>query len=154
MEFSRPRHETEQPIEQDVLVATKRSFVRSFIEITLTLVFWTYTLVVTWFFGSALFDQHGGFIASLKAMLKVTNHDIRELLGLGSLALFSSACALYVWRTYNKKRFGPLDRRKAPTDTTREDWMKLALIEPDEIDRLQRDKVIVFEKNPVKELDQ
>lgn len=154
MEFTRPRHETEQPIGQDVLVETKRSFVRSFIEITLTLVFWTYTLVVTWFFGSALFNQEGGLIASLKAMLNVTNRDIRELLGFGALALLISACALYVWRTYNKKRFGPLSRRKAPTDTTREDWLKLELIEPDEIERLQRDKVIVFEKNPVKELDQ
>lgn len=39
MDFTRPRHETKQPIGQGVLVETKSSFVRSFIGITLTLIF-------------------------------------------------------------------------------------------------------------------
>ena len=39
-----------------------------------------------------------------------------------------------------------------PTDTTLDDWLKLDLMEPEDIERLQRDKVIVFTENPVKEL--
>lgn len=154
MEFSRSRHETEQLIGQDVLVQTKRSFVRSFIEIILTIIFWLYTLVVTWFFLSALLNWNDRYIATLKATLNVTNTDIQGFLGFGALAMLGLATLLFIWRTYNKKRYGPLDRRKPPTDTTLEDWTKLALIAPDDLERLQRDKVIRFEKNPVKELEE
>jgi biofilm PGA synthesis protein PgaD len=39
-----------------------------------------------------------------------------------------------------------------PTDTTLDDWLKLDLMEPEDIERLQSEKVIVFKENPVKEL--
>lgn len=154
MEFSRSRNETEQLIGQDVLVKTKRSFVRSFIEILLTVVFWIYTLVVSWFFVSALLNQNDRYIATLKSALNVTNADIRGLISLGVLILIGLATLLFIWRTYNKKRYGPLNRRKTPTPTTLEELNNLGLIEPSTIEMLQQDKVIIFEKNPVKELDE
>lgn len=154
MEFSRSRNETEQLINQDVLVKTKRSFVRSFIEILLTVVFWIYTLVVSWFFVSALLNQNDRYIATLKSALNVTNEDIRGLISFGVLILIGSATLLFVWRTYNKKRYGPLNRRKMPTPTTLEELNNLGLIEPSTIEMLQHDKVIIFEKNPVKELEE
>lgn len=153
MEFSRSRNETEQLIGQDVLVKTKRSFVRSFIEILLTVVFWIYTLVVSWFFVSALLNQNDRYIATLKSALNVTNEDIRDLISFAALILIGLATLLFVWRTYNKKRYGPLNRRKAPTPTTLEELNNLGLIEPSTIEMLQHDKVIIFEKNPVKELE-
>ena len=153
MELSRSRNETEQLIGEDVLVKTKRSFVRSFIEILLTVVFWIYTLVVSWFFTSALLNQNDRYIATLKSALNVTNADIRDLISFGVLILIGLATLLFVWRTYNKKRYGPLNRRKAPKDTTFEDLNNLGLIEPTTIEMLQREKVVVFEKNPVKDLD-
>ena len=153
MELSRSRNETEQLIGEDVLVKTKRSFVRSFIEILLTVVFWIYTLVVSWFFTSALLNQNDRYIATLKSALNVTNADIRDLISFGVLILIGLATLLFVWRTYNKKRYGPLNRRKAPKDTTFEDLNNLGLIEPSTIEMLQREKVVVFEKNPVKDLD-
>lgn len=154
MEFSRSRNETEQLIGQDVLVKTKRSFVRSFIEILLTVVFWIYTLVVSWFFVSALLNQNDRYIATLKSALNVTNEDIRDLISFAALILIGLATLLFVWRTYNKKRYGPLNRRKAPTPTTLEELNNLGLIEPSTIEMLQHDKVIIFEKNPVKDLEE
>lgn len=154
MEFSRSRNETEQLIGQDVLVKTKRSFVRSFIEILLTVVFWIYTLVVSWFFVSALLNQNDRYIATLKSALNVTNEDIRGLISFAVLILIGLATLLFVWRTYNKKRYGPLNRRKAPTPTTLEELNNLGLIEPSTIEMLQHDKVIIFEKNPVKDLEE
>ncbi|MCA0981158.1 poly-beta-1,6-N-acetyl-D-glucosamine biosynthesis protein PgaD [Exiguobacterium aestuarii] len=154
MEFSRSRNETEQLIGEDVLVKTKRSFIRSFIEILLTVVFWIYTLVVSWFFVSALLNQNDRYIATLKSALNVTNEDIRGLISFGVLILIGLAILLFVWRTYNKKRYGPLNRRKTPTPTTLEELNNLGLIEPSTIEMLQQDKVIIFEKNPVKELEE
>ncbi|WP_214744315.1 poly-beta-1,6-N-acetyl-D-glucosamine biosynthesis protein PgaD [Exiguobacterium sp. s189] len=154
MEFSRSRNETEQLIGEDVLVKTKRSFIRSFIEILLTVVFWIYTLVVSWFFVSALLNQNDRYIATLKSALNVTNEDIRSLISFAVLILIGLATLLFVWRTYNKKRYGPLNRRKTPTPTTLEELNNLGLIEPSTIEMLQQDKVIIFEKNPVKELEE
>ena len=154
MEFSRSRNETEQLIGEDVLVKTKRSFIRSFIEILLTVVFWIYTLVVSWFFVSALLNQNDRYIATLKSALNVTNADIRGLISLGVLILIGLATLLFIWRTYNKKRYGPLNRRKTPTPTTLEELNNLGLIEPSTIEMFQQDKVIIFEKNPVKELEE
>lgn len=154
MEFSRSRNETEQLIGQDVLVKTKRSILRSFIEILLTVVFWVYTFVVTWFFTSALLNQNDRYIATLKSALNVTNTDIRDLISFGVLVMIGLSVLLFVWRTYNKKRYGPLKRRKPPVPTTIEDLNNLGLIDATTIERLQHDKVIIFEKNPVKELDE
>lgn len=154
MEFSRSRNETEQLIDQEVLVKTKRSFVRSFIEILLTVVFWVYTFVVTWFFTSALLNQNDRYIATLKSALNVTNTDIRELISFGVLVMIGLSVLLITWRTYNKKRYGQLNRRKPPIPSTIEDLNNLGLIDATTIERLQHDKVITFEKNPVKELDE
>ena len=154
MEFSRSRNETEQLIDQEVLVKTKRSFIRSFIEILLTVVFWVYTFVVTWFFTSALLNQNDRYIATLKSALNVTNTDIRELISFGVLVMIGLSVLLIAWRTYNKKRYGQLNRRKPPVPSTVEDLNNLGLIDTTTIERLQHDKVITFEKNPVKELDE
>ena len=100
MEFSRSRNETEQLIGEDVLVKTTRSFVRTFIEILLTVVFWIYTLVVSWFFVSALLNQNDRYIATLKSALNVTNEDIRGLISFAVLILIGLATLLFVWRTF------------------------------------------------------
>ncbi|WP_215114225.1 PgaD family protein [Exiguobacterium sp. s70] len=158
MEFTRPGGTEKQPVselydyEQEILVKTKQNVFRKGIELLLTVVFWLYTFIVTWFFLSAVVDVNDSYIAILKTALNVTNADIRELLYFGLVSSFIAALLLFLWRTYNKRKYGPLNRRQMPTDTTLDDWLKLDLMEPEDIERLQRDKVIVFTENPVKEL--
>lgn len=158
MEFTGPGSTEKQPVnelydyEQEILVKTKQHLLRKSVELVLTVVFWLYTLIVTWFFLSAVINVNDRYIAILKTALNVTNADIRGLLGFGLLASLVAALLLFVWRTYNKRKYGPLNRRQMPKDTSLEDWLALDLIEPEDIARLQADKVVVFEKNPVKEL--
>lgn len=152
MEFSRSRDETQQLIAQGVLISTRRSFVRKFLELLLTTVFWIYTLVVTWFFMSAFVGQSDRYIATLKIALNVNNTDIRSFTSFGLVSMVVFAILLFGWRTYNKRRYGSLRRRKAPTDSTLEELEALKLIEPSVIHRLQHNQIIIFEKNPVKEL--
>ncbi|MFK3988124.1 MULTISPECIES: poly-beta-1,6-N-acetyl-D-glucosamine biosynthesis protein PgaD [Exiguobacterium] len=158
MEFTRPGDTEKQPVselydyEQEILVKTKQNVFRKGIELLLTAVFWLYTFIVTWFFLSAVLNVNDRYIAILKTALNVTNADIRELLFFGLVSSFVAALLLFIWRTYNKRKYGPLNRRQMPKDTTLDDWLALDLMEPEDIHRLQSDKVIVFEKNPVKEL--
>ena len=110
---------------------------------------------VFWYpFFMALFWIPGALLFSLtrEKEKNVTNADIRELLFFGLVSSFVAALLLFIWRTYNKRKYGPLNRRQMPKDTTLDDWLALDLMEPEDIHRLQSDKVIVFEKNPVKEL--
>ena len=110
---------------------------------------------VFWYpFFMALFWISGALLFSLtrEKEKNVTNADIRELLFFGLVSSFVAALLLFIWRTYNKRKYGPLNRRQMPKDTTLDDWLALDLMEPEDIHRLQSDKVIVFEKKPVKEL--
>ncbi|MFN4213508.1 poly-beta-1,6-N-acetyl-D-glucosamine biosynthesis protein PgaD [Exiguobacterium sp.] len=152
MEFTRPRDATEQSLTEGVLVKTKHSIFRKIFDLVLTIIFWGYTLVVTWFFLSALIGVNDRYIATVKTALNVTNADIRGLLALGLMALLASALILFTWRTYNKKRYGSLNRRKPPTPTTIEELASLGLMDEADIQRLQTEKVVVFTDNPVKEL--
>lgn len=152
MELTRQGDTTEQSLNEGVLVKTKHSIFRKIFELVLTIIFWGYTLVVTWFFVSALIGVNDRYIATVKTALNVTNADIRGLLAFGLIALLVSALVLFVWRTYNKKRYGSLNRRQPPTPTTIEELAALGLMDESEILRLQTEKVIVFTDNPVKEL--
>lgn len=110
---------------------------------------------VFWYpFFMALFWISGALLFSLtrEKEKNVTNADIRELLFFGLVSSFVAALLLFIWRTYKKRKYGPLNQRQMPKDTTLDDWLALDLMEPEDIHRLQSDKVIVFEKKPVKEL--
>lgn len=158
MEFTRQRKQKEQPVtnscdfEDEILVKTKHSLIRKIIAIVLTVIFWLYTIVIVWFFLSAMLNINDQYIAIVKIAFNVTNSDIRQLIFLSFLLLILLTALLFVWRTYNKQRFGSLTRRKMPTHTTMKDWLALDLMEESDIQQLQENKVTVFHTNPVKEL--
>ncbi|GGE67441.1 poly-beta-1,6-N-acetyl-D-glucosamine biosynthesis protein PgaD [Priestia taiwanensis] len=160
MDFTRQGKQKEQPVthsydfENEILVKTKHSFIRKIIALLFTLIFWLYTIVIFWFFLSALFNIYDPYMAIVKIAFNVTNANIRELLLLSFVLFLVSTAMLFIWRTYNKKRFGSLTRRSMPTHTTMKDWLALDLMDESDINMLQTNKVTVFYTNPVKELQE
>jgi poly-beta-1,6-N-acetyl-D-glucosamine biosynthesis protein PgaD len=54
---------------------------------------------------------------------------------------------IHIWRIYNIKRFGKLNRRRFPMDATNNDVSKFFGLSVDEIISYQNEKTIVFENN-------
>ncbi|MGL5541374.1 MAG: hypothetical protein ACRDBX_07070 [Erysipelotrichaceae bacterium] len=92
------------------------------------------------------------YLSTIKSALNITNYSIQTflLLMLGLMVLF--ALLLLGWRTYNKKRFGGLRRRKYPTPTSDEEMLALELVQEEDYYTLQSQRYVVFQESPIKEL--
>ncbi|MCR4944648.1 MAG: poly-beta-1,6 N-acetyl-D-glucosamine synthase [Clostridium sp.] len=113
-----------------------------------------YMVIIFYLFGSGLFNHNDTLVGVLKESLKITNDSIRELLYITAIIFVLSFIVQYLWRLYNVKRFGKLNRRKHPGETTKEDMLSLNLVSEEVYDLLQREKIIRFEKNPIRELNE
>ena len=83
----------------------------------------------------------------------MSNHDIRMFLLKALICFGIFFVTLNLWKFYNKIKFGNLNRRTMPTDTTDEDMLGLKLVDVETYELLKTNKVIIFEKNPIKELE-
>ena len=60
---------------------------------------------------------------------------------------------LLSWEFYNQKRFGALKRRTYLKSTTKKGLLNFKLVGEEGYTKLQNLKIIIFEKNPIHELD-
>lgn len=135
------------------IIKSKQNPFKKLLTIIVTLVMWVYSIVVFYFFISAMFNENDKYISALKEALKMTNYDINRFLIIVFLLLIMSFLILFIWRTYNKKRFGELNRRVYPKNTTKEEMLSLNLISEENFNKLQEHGVLIFEENPIKELE-
>ncbi|WP_042273551.1 poly-beta-1,6-N-acetyl-D-glucosamine biosynthesis protein PgaD [[Clostridium] dakarense] len=154
MEFSRPRESKKFIVgEDDFIIKSHQSFIKKIVCTVFTSLMWVYSFVIFYFFISALFDENNHFIGVVKTALKVTNYDIIKFIKTSIIIFIISFFILFCWRLYNKIRFGKLNRRSAPSTTSDEEMLNLNLIDLETYEILQREEIIVFEKNPIKELE-
>jgi poly-beta-1,6-N-acetyl-D-glucosamine synthesis protein len=135
------------------IIKSKQNPFKKLLTIILTLVMWIYSIVVFYFFISAVFNENDKYISAVKEALKMTNNDINMFLIIVFLLLIMSFLILLIWRTYNKKKFGKLNRRVYPKNTTKEEMLSLNLISEENFNKLQEQGVLIFEENPIKELE-
>ncbi|GAA0083741.1 hypothetical protein UT300007_01800 [Clostridium sp. CTA-7] len=135
------------------IIKSKQNPFKKLLTIILTLVMWIYSIVVFYFFISAVFNENDKYISAVKEALKMTNNDINMFLIIVFLLLIMSFLILIIWRTYNKKKFGKLNRRVYPKNTTKEEMLSLNLISEKNFNKLQEHGVLIFEENPIKELE-
>ncbi len=135
------------------IIKSKQNPFKKLLTIILTLVMWIYSIVVFYFFISAVFNENDKYISAVKEALKMTNNDINMFLIIVFLLLVMSFLILIIWRTYNKKKFGKLNRRVYPKNTTKEEMLSLNLISEKNFNKLQEHGVLIFEENPIKELE-
>jgi poly-beta-1,6-N-acetyl-D-glucosamine synthesis protein len=135
------------------IIKSKQNPFKKLLTIILTLVMWIYSIVVFYFFISAVFNENDKYISAVKEALKMTNNDINGFLIIVFLLLIMSFLILIIWRAYNKKKFGKLNRRVYPKNTTKEEMLSLNLISEKNFNKLQEHGVLIFEENPIKELE-
>ncbi|KEF36782.1 PgaD-like protein [Schinkia azotoformans MEV2011] len=135
-----------------LIIRSKRNWVDEGILIFLSLIGWSYCLLVLFFFLSAFLNYNGRFISIVKMAFKITNKDIQIFTFKGFLIWFCFYFGLRIWRQYNRRRFGILTRRHYPGPTTKEEMLALQLMSKENFELVQQSKFVVFEKNPIRDL--
>lgn len=137
----------------EFLIKSRQPFIDKIFAFIINAFLWLYMAVIIYFFMSAVFDYNDYYIGLLKISFNMSNYDIRIFL-LKAFIYFSIFFTILLsWKYYNKIRYGRLNRRSKPLMTTDEDMLRLNLIDSEVYNVLKRDKVIIFEKNPVRELE-
>lgn len=143
---------TRQRKQSDFIIKSKKNIILELLTILTTMVMWIYSILVVYLFGSALLNHNDKYISTIKIALKVNNQEIRNFMLLSIILFVISFIILFAWRTYNKKQYGNLNRRKPPIPTTDEDMLKLNLMQKDDYLYLKNNKKVVFYSNPIREI--
>lgn len=133
-----------------LIIKSKRIWWRELIVGFFTLIVWFYCFTVIYFFIDALFSLNHEYPKLFKIVFKMTNIDIRDFFKIGGMLFILIYLFLSVWSYYNRKKYGGLTRRKCPSLTTKEDLMSLNIIDENVFEKLQNEKVIVLETNPIR----
>ena len=135
------------------LVKSHVPIINKIFTVIFTTLMWLYTILVVTVFASVLFTTVPESIAMTKIVLKITNKDILMLFLIILLLVCIIFIILYVWKFYNIKRYAHLTRRKYPLPTTDEELFALDYMDKIKFEMLKTGKIIVFEQNPIKELN-
>lgn len=137
---------------KNYVVHSKSSWLQKLVLWMTTTVVWMYSLVALYVFVGGAMNLNTPYLSTIKSALNITNYSIQTflLLMLGLMVLF--ALLLLGWRTYNKKRFGGLRRRKYPTPTSDAEMLALELVQEEDYYTLQSQRYVVFQESPIKEL--
>lgn len=152
MDFSRQR-ESNIVEENDLIIKSNQHYTKKIICTMTTFFISIYSIVIVYFFLSALFNIDSQFIDIIKLALKVTNYEIIQFIEIIMMIFIVLFLFLFCWKTYNNKKVsGKLDRSLNPGITSDKEMLNLNLVDLKTYKILQNEKVIVFEKNPIKEL--
>jgi biofilm PGA synthesis protein PgaD len=150
MDKSRQRA-AERELNQSFIIKSKKSWWREIIVGIFSFIVWFYCLTVVYFFIDAIFSLNNEYPRLFKVVFKMVNIDIRNFFKIGGILFVLIYLFLSIWIYYNKKKFGNLTRRKYPGITSKEDLMGLNAIDECTFEKLQNEKVIILETNPIKD---
>ena len=149
MDKSRQRA-AERELNQSFIIKSKKSWWREIIVGIFSFIVWFYCLTVVYFFIDAIFSLNNEYPRLFKIVFKMNNIDIRNFFKIGGILFILIYLLLSIWIHYNKRKFGNLTRRKDPGITSKEDLMGLNAIDECTFKKLQNEKVIILETNPIR----
>jgi len=107
--------------------------------------------VVVFFYIDGLLSLNHEFLRLFRTVFKITNVDVKNFIKLIWCLFSLTFFTLFIWSYYNRRRYGGLTQHHYPSETTKEDLLKLNMIDEETYDKLQNCKVIIFKKNPIKD---
>lgn len=135
-----------------LIIQTKINWYREVIITIFSIFVWLYCAGVVAFFISALVNVNPPYISLIKTAFKMTNKEIWSFMWIVFCIWLIFYIVLWCWKNYNLKRFGSLNRRTQPIPTTKKDILSLGLMDEKDFQLLHQSRVVVFEKNPIKDI--
>lgn len=132
------------------IVKSKRHIARDVVVVFASLIVWSYTLVVIYFFVDAILSLNHPVPTMIKSWFKMTNPDVVMFLFYVVISFGVIFMMLWTWSQYNRLKYGKLRRRKYPEPSQSIDFIKLGMIDVEMYEKLQNAKEITLEKNPMK----
>lgn len=136
-----------------MVTPSSNHLLKSIVLVFLTSIMWAYSLLVLLFFSTALLYLRLSFVEQLKARLGISDSLLRKFVWNSLILWIIFVFVLWIWRFYNKKKFGSLHRRRYPPVTTDEDMLKLGLMSERDYVQLRKCKIIAFDKNPITHIE-
>ena len=134
------------------IIKTKKNITREMVIIIASTIAWTYVLMVIGMFVGAIFNTSSDEMRILKAIVKINNEGLREFMVISVIFFILCFAMLWIWRSYNYNRYGKLHRRTNPPNATNKYMLELELISEIILYKLQNNRVIVLENNPIKDI--
>lgn len=135
--------------QESLIIEHNSSFWKRLLSILLTAIVWLYGLIVFLLFFTAIFHLKWITVDRIKLLLHINDSSLQMFFTLGVILWFIFFITLWIWRFYNKHRFGPLTRRKYPSPATDEEICALGLISEKDYKLLKNGQTVSFESNPI-----
>ncbi len=117
---------------------------------TLTVLVWIYCLTVLYYFVDSIFNINHEYATLFRTFFNMNINEVRDFIILAVVIFLGIFSITFMWSYYNKIRYRNKYRRTYPKMTTKEDLLELNILDEKDYEQLQNEKVIVFEKNPIK----
>ena len=136
--------------DKDNIIKNKQTWWKRILEIFVTIFAWAFILVylVYLIYGSMMVrsgKEPFSFFIYNEAMIR----DSWKLLFISFIILLVEIVIMIFWKEYNRLRFGKLNRRKFPVDTTAEEIAEIMQTEAEKVRMMQKNKINIFEENIV-----
>lgn len=136
--------------DRDHIIRNKQTWWKRILEILVTVFAWAFILIYLGYliYGSVMVmsgREPFSFFIYNEAMIR----DSWKLMYISLIILLVEIVFMIFWKEYNRLRFGKLNRRKFPIDTTAEDIADIMQTESDLIREMQARKVNIFDKNVI-----
>jgi len=136
--------------DKDNIIKNKQTWWKRILEIFVTIFAWAFILVylVYLIYGSMMVrsgKEPFSFFIYNEAMIR----DSWKLLYISFIILLVEIVFMIFWKEYNRLRFGKLNRRKFPADTTVEEIAEIMQTEAEKVRMMQKNKINIFEENIV-----
>lgn len=135
-----------------VIIESEAFSLKIFIKMIATFIMWFYSIFVFLLFFTAIIDWNWEPIVWAKSFLQINDVLLRKLLFSTIIIWLLFFILLWIWRIYNKRRFGSLNRRKYPSKTTDTDMLRLNLMSVKDYETLTKSKITHFENNPLRHI--
>ena len=134
------------------IIKNRQRWWKRIIEIFITIFAWAFILVYLVYIIYGVFSILAGKTPiSIFIYNEAMVWDSRHLVFISLIILLIEIVVMIFWKEYNRIRFGRKNRRKFRPDVSKEEIAEIMHTTPENIEQIQKRKVIVFEKNVVPE---
>ena len=138
-------------LDSHIIVGKQKTW-KKIIEWILTILGWLILLAyVGYVIYGSLAIKYGWFLPENALFNREMLGEAKKYYFIVFIVLLAGFVLFIIWKNYNKKRFGSLNRRKFRPEVTKEELVEKFAIDRLMVETLQNDRIITLEKNIIPE---